>query len=340
MKKTKILAALLALSMAVISGCGSTAPASSNNVSSEAPAVSSSEAADVEYPTDTVQLIVPLKPGGDTDLNARMFAKYLEQELGKSVVVVNVEGAGGTIGMDQVKDSKPDGHSVLFFHTEAMLTEIAGLIDYKLEEGFELAGTCIVDNTTVLATHKDAPYKTLPELVEYAKANPGEVEFGMQTGGYPHLIGLALEAITQTDFNLVDVGGNAAKTTALLGHKTDVINTQYGLNQEYFKNGEFINLGLCSKERNPLMPDLMTTTEQGFAMDFNKFFFCAMPKGTPEAVVNKFTAAMKAVCENPEFIAEASRSFLTAEYKNPQETLTYANEVYENLIQYKDLFIA
>lgn len=344
MKKTKILSALLALAMTttLFAGCTKPTPAASTPDPAKSPAASTStdksEPAEVAYPTETIQIIVPLKPGGDTDLNARMLAKYMEKELGVSVIVVNVPGAGGTIGMDQVKQAKPDGHQVLFFHTEAMLTEISGLIDYKLD-AYEMAGICIVDNTTVLATHKDAPYKTLAELTEYAKANPGKVEFGMQTGGYPHLIGLALEGTADIDMNLVDVGGNADKMTALLGHKTDVINVQYGLAKDYFANGEFVNLGLCSIDRNELMPDLITATEQGYEMDFNKFFFCAMPEGTPAEIVDKFSNAMKNVCEDPAFIEEAGKSFLTSSYMNPEDAMDYANTVYDNLVQYKDLFV-
>lgn len=337
MKKVKSLILMLTFAF-LLAGCGGNGSDASAPDNSAAGAAGDSQDSG-SYPAQPIQIIVPLSPGGDTDLNARLVARYLEAELGQSVVIVNVDGAGGTIGMDQVKQAAPDGYNVLFFHTEAMLTEISGIIDYKLDEAYKMAGICIVDDTTVLATHKDSPFKTLEELEEYAKENPGVVEFGMQTGGYPNLIGLALEDKMGIDMNLVDVGGNAAKMTALLGHKTDLINIQYGLSKDHFANGEFINLGLCSLERNPLMPDIETTTEQGYEMNFNKFFFTAMPKDTPDEIVNTFSDALKKVCENPEFIAEAEKSFLTSSYFSPEDSVKYADDVYENLAQYKELFV-
>lgn len=289
------------------------------------------------YPEKSIQVVVPAGAGGDTDSNSRLFGKYLEQELGESVIIVNVKGGGGTIGMKRVLKADPDGYTALFFHGEAMIPKLAGLADYGIE-AFQMVGVGIVDDTTVLATHPDTPYKTLPELVDYARAHPGEVQFGMATGGYPHLIGVALEKIAGIDLNLVDVGGNAAKTVALKGQKIDVINTQFGLTRDYFKSGDFINLGLMSQQRNPLFDAEPTLAEQGHSVAFNKFFFFAMPKGTPDDVVQTFSAAMKRVVENAEYRAEAAKLFVTPTYMDPQQGTEYANEQYRYFSQFQDLF--
>jgi tripartite-type tricarboxylate transporter receptor subunit TctC len=218
-----------------------------------------------------------------------------------------------------------------------MIPKIAGLVDYGIE-AFDMAGICILDDTTVLATHPGMPFKTMQEFVAYAKANPGKVEFGMMTGGYPHLVGIVLEKEAGIDLNLVDVGGNAAKTVALKGRKTQVINTQYGLTLDYFKSGDFVALGLTSKERNPLFPDVPTTAEQGYPLEFNKFFFYAMPKGTPKSIIDAFSQAMKRVVENPEYQAEAAKYFVTPTYMDPARATEHAQQVYEYFSQYQDLF--
>ena len=293
-------------------------------------------AADV-YPQKPIQVIIPVGAGGDTDVNARVFGKYLEKELGQSIIVVNTKGGGGTIGMKKVLDAAPDGYTVLFYHGEAMIPKLAGLVDYGLD-AFQMVGVGIMDNTTVLATHKTSKFKTMKEFASYAKAHPGEVEFGIMTGAYPHLVGIALEAAIGTKLNLVDVGGNAEKTVALKGRKIDIINTQYGLTKDYFISGDFICLGLLSIERNPLFPDIATTKESGFPMEFNKFFFYAMPKGTPAAVVDRFSAAMKKVVANPEYKAEAAKFFITPTYMNPTDATAYANNQYKFFSQYQDLF--
>lgn len=294
--------------------------------------------AEDSYPKKPVQVVLPIAPGGDTDVNARVFSKYLQKELGQSVAIVNVDGAGGTIGMRRVKAAKPDGYTAMFFHGEAMVPKLAGLTDIGLDD-FQMVAVALVDNTTVLVTHKDTPYKNVQELADYAKSNPEEVTFGMLTGGYPHLVGVALNQALGADTTLVDVGGNAAKIVALRGKKIDVINTQYQLAKDYFQSGDFVNLGLLSQERNELIPDVPTTTEQGFPLEFNKFFFFAMPEGTPDAIVQKFSAAVKRVTENQEYREEAQKLYLTPTYMGPEQATEYAAAQYEALLQYKDLFV-
>jgi len=292
-----------------------------------------------DYPNKPIQVIVPVGAGGDTDLNARLFAKYMEKELGETVVIVNVKGGGGTIGMKRVLAADPDGYTALFFHGEAMIPKLAGLTDWGIE-AFKMVGIGVVDDTTVLATHPGMPFKTLSELIDYARKHPYEVEFGIQTGGYPHLIGVALEKVAGIELNKVDVGGNAAKTVALKGHKIDVINTQYGLTYDYFKSGDFVCLGLLSEKRNPLFPDVPTAAEQGLKMAFNKFFFYGMPKDTPDEVVNVFSAAMQRVVNNPEYQEEARRIFVTPTYMNPKDAAAYAQQQYDYFASFQDLFRA
>lgn len=294
-------------------------------------------AAGIDYPTKAVQIIVPVGAGGDTDMNARLFSKFLENELKQPIVVSNVTGGGGSIGMKRVLDSAPNGYTAIFYHTEAMIPQIAGLVNYGIES-FAMCGIGVLDNTTVLATHNAAPYKTMKEFVSYAKANPGKVEFGMMTGGYPHLVGIVLAQVAGINMNIVDVGGNAAKTVALKGKKTDVINTQYGLTKDFFTSGDFVCLGLASEERNPLMPSIPTTKEQGYPLVFSKFFFFGMPKATPPEIVNKFSAAMKKVVENPEYQAQAAKIYVTPKYMDPAAATAYAKETYTYLAKYQDLF--
>lgn len=292
------------------------------------------------YPNDAIQMIVPVKAGGDTDANARLLSQYMEKELGVSMPVVNVAGSSGTVGMEQVKSAEPDGYTCLFFHTEAMLPEIADLIDYQLD-AFKMAGVCLQANTTLLVTHKDSGFSTLPEFLEQAKANPGKIEFGMAVGGYPQLVGLALEKEAGIDLNLVDIGGNADKIAALAGHNTDIINVEYALVKDYIATGEFVPLALLSAERNPLFDDIPTAKEQGLDMEFGKFFFAAFPKDTPDEIVNTFSTAMEKVVANEDFVKAAEDSYaLTPVYMNPEEATKYAQEVYEKLNSYKDLFIA
>ena len=291
-----------------------------------------------DYPEGDIQIVVPVGAGGDTDANARLLAKFMEEELDVALPVVNIKGGSGTLGMEEVRNSEPDGYTALFFHAEAMLPKIAGLYDYNLDD-FKLAGVCLQANTTLLITHNDSGFTTLDEFLEAAKANPGTIEYGMAVGGYPQLIGLALEAEAGIDLNLVDIGGNAEKIAALAGHQTDIINVEYALVKDYIATGEFIPLALLSPERNPLFDDIPTADEQGLNMEFGKFFFVAFPKETPDDVITVFTEAMEKAVANEEFVKAAEESYaLTAIYMNPEEATEYAKGVEENLNKYAELF--
>ena len=152
------------------------------------------------------------------------------------------------------------------------------------------------------------------------------------------MVGIALQQIAGIELNLIDVGGNAAKTVALKGHKINVINTQYGLTKDYFTSGDFVALALLSESRNSTFDTVPTAKEQGFNLVFDKFFFYAMPKGTPKAIVDKFSAAMKKVVANPEYQAEAAKFFVKPTYMSPEEATAYVRKQYDFFAQYQDLF--
>ena len=326
MKKALAVIMSAVMALGLLTGCAGSGSASGGKAEAK------------KYPTGDIQIVVPVGAGGDTDANARLMAQYVEKELGVAVPIVNVKGSSGTVGMEQVRTAEPDGYEALFFHTEAMLPKIAGLYDYTIDD-FKIAGVCLQANTTLLITHNESGFKTLQEFIDQAKANPGKIEYGMAVGGYPQLVGLALEKEAGIDLNLVDIGGNADKIAALAGHNTDIINVEYALVKDYIATGEFIPLALLSAERNPLFNDIPTAKEQGLNMEFGKFFFTAFPKDTPDDIVNTFSEAMKKTVENPDFVKAAQDSYaLTPVYMNPADATAYAKSVQENLLKYADLF--
>jgi len=325
LKKFVALGLLAMLAATSLTGCGG--------------AGSKNGGKDKKYPTSAIQMIVPVAAGGDTDAMARLLSKYMEKELKVALPVVNVAGSSGTIGMDQVRTAKPDGYNCVFYHVEALLPKIAGLTQYQLDS-FKVAGVCLKGNTALLVTHNATPYKTLPELIKYAKANPGKVEYGISVGGFPNLVGLAFEKQAGINLKLVDIGGNGPKIAALAGHNTDVINVEYFLIKDYIKTGEFIPLALLADKRNPLFKDIPTAKELGLNnMEFGKFFFVAFPKDTPDDIVNTFSAAMKKVVENPEYVKQAETTYaLTPTYMNPADATNYAQEVFKQLSVYQNDF--
>jgi tripartite-type tricarboxylate transporter receptor subunit TctC len=293
-----------------------------------------------KYPVKPVQVIVPAGAGGDTDLNCRILGKYMEKELGQPYVVVNVGGAGGTLGSRRVKDAPADGYTVLFYHPSMLLNKMMGLVDYTFSD-FEMGGLAVIDETNAFVGNAKAPYNDLKEMADYMKQNPGKVTFATEVGAFTHLHALAFQDAAGVEFNIVDVGAAAAKVTALLGRQIDVIGTQYGLVKDYITKGDFKSFGILSDNRNPLFPNEKTAKEVGINVSFTKFFFYSFPKGTPKEVIDTFTAALKRVVENPEYQKEAKEKLLVRPtYMTPAATLEFLKGEEAKFMKYQDKLTA
>ncbi|HZG73164.1 MAG TPA: tripartite tricarboxylate transporter substrate-binding protein, partial [Chondromyces sp.] len=168
------------------------------------------------YPEKPIEIIVPAGAGGDTDLNTRIMAKHLEKELGTSVIVSNVTGAGGTTGTQKVMDSKADGYTALAFHNSMLLNNIYGLANYTYSD-FKIAGISVVDRSNTFVTTKDSKFKDIKSLIEYAKKNPKKVTVATEVGSMTYIQMLQFQQQAGVEFNIVDVGGASDKITALLG---------------------------------------------------------------------------------------------------------------------------
>ncbi len=292
------------------------------------------------YPSKPIQVIVPAGAGGDTDGNSRILAKYLEKELDTSVVVVNVGGAGGTLGSRKVKDSAPDGYTVLFFHPSMLLNKLMGMVDYTARD-FENAGLAVLDQTNVFVANAEAPFNNMKDVQKILQANPRSLKFATEAGAFTHLQVLAYSDAADIELNIVDIGGAAKKTAALLGKQIDIIGTQYGLVKDYIAKGQFKALGVLSENRNPQFPDVPTFMEQGFDIAFSKFFFYSFPPGTPQAIVTKFTQALERVVNNPEYVKEANGKLLVdPTYMPPQKALEYINKQEDVFNSYKEMILS
>lgn len=275
-----------------------------------------------DYPTKPIEIVVPAGAGGDTDLNTRIMAKYLEKELGTTMVITNVNGAGGTTGTKKVLDAKPDGYTVLSFHNSTLISKILGLADYTFTD-FEVAGMGAMDKGNAFIISNDSEFQNLDDLIAFALENPEKVNVATEVGSFTHLQLLAFEEITGTKFNIVDVGGASDKITALLGGRIDIIPTQVGLVNSYIESGDFRALGIMSEERLKAAPDVLTFKEQGVDLVMDKFFFWGFPEDTPEEIVETFTNALEKVVANEEYQNEIGKSMVEPVYLNPTE----ANEL-------------
>jgi tripartite-type tricarboxylate transporter receptor subunit TctC len=329
--KKKVLALIVAagMLMAIFGGCsgGSGSGDQNDDVGSN-------------YPNKPIQIIVPVPAGGDTDYNARVLAEYVSKYIGQPVVVTNVEGGGTVTGMQQILDGNPDGYSLVVNGTDVFVPNMLGNTEVTLDS-FKTAGISLIDNTTVLAVHKDSGFTQLPELVEASKANPQGLEYGMKIGATNNICGIAMGTQWGAEFKNVDVGNNAAKMTALLAKQTDVININYSLAKDYFTTGEFVPLVLLGSEKNQALPELPLAEDFGMEnLDYSKFFWLGMHPETPDEIVKIFSDALKKACEDPEYIEKMEANYLTVKFMEPQEAHQFALNFYEEtMLPFKEDFV-
>jgi len=245
------------------------------------------------WPKKTIQVIVPFNPGGDTDFNARAYATRLGEILGQNVVIVNMAGNGGATGATQVKNAAPDGYTVLFYHTALLVNELSGTTNFGIE-AFEFAAVAAKNPGNVIAVSANSPYKTLKDLIEASKTASPQLTFAANMGATTYVQGTMLNKVG-AKMNLVDFGGSSERIAALLGGHVTAIPNPLGPSIPYLESGEWRALALLEEERNPIYPNVPTAIEQGYDIANPIYYFFAFPKGTDQAIVNKFADALETI---------------------------------------------
>lgn len=293
-----------------------------------------STSAQAAWPEKAIQIIVPFGAGGDTDYNARTYAKYLKPLLGTSLAVVNVTGGGGSIGARKAKDAAPDGYTVLFFHDALMVNTATGVADFSWRD-FELVAIVGQDAGTTICVQSKSKWKTLKELVTDSAAHPKEISIAGNIGATTYL---AAQLLNQQggSFNIVNHGGAAARVTALLGGHVDVIQNPLGTVKGYIESGDFRPLAVQTQERNPFAPNIPTLKEEGYNIYFQYRYYFLFPKGTPKAIVEKFGAAVEKVVTTKEYATDISKFLQTPIFAKGEKAIKLMEEQ-EALVNSVDL---
>lgn len=273
-----------------------------------------------DWPKKNVQIVLPYNAGGDTDIYARLIAKYLKEELGRNFVIINMPGGSGVIASKYVMAQKPDGYTILFNHTASLVQEVTGIADFSYSDAFENAGTVVSDTTYTLVCRKDSGWKNLEDMIAHAKANPEKVTYSQVYGSATHLVSVQMEDTMGIKMKKLDVGSAAAdRTAAFMGGQVDLLVANYLNIRDYIETGDFIPLGVCAPERVPGI-DVPTLTEQGYKVTNRKLYEAKLPKGTDPAIVQKLTASLEKITQIPEFQAELAKFFAQPFYRSPERT--------------------
>lgn len=343
MKKNLISVLLCAaMTAGALAGCSgqktaetaaTTAAAAAATTQAAAEGKEEAAAEDIAWPENPIQIIVGANAGGGIDTAARLIAKYMEPELGQPVVVSNVAGGAGSIAATQVKESKPDGYTMLVCHEALLTNKISGVTEFDYD-GFASGGIPFKVYTTCLLSKK---YKTFDELIEAAKANPGTVKFGTELATNDTAIIAMVEDEFDVQYQLVDAGAVSDQIAAMMGDHIDFMKAPVGLVKDYVASGDFNLLAFFNEERNEDYPDVPTMKELGVDFVVDKFFFCGFPKDTDQAIINKYSEALKRVCENPDFLADAKNVNYAVEYVAPEDTAEYFETCKIRLQEYQDI---
>ena len=258
------------------------------------------------YPNKPIRLVVPFPPGGSLDVVARAVGAKLSEAWGQPVVIDNRPGAGGNIGADLVAKSPPDGYTILegALSTHAVNVTLYGKLPYDPIKDFApISLVAITPNVLVL--NPAAPFNTVPELIAYAKANPGKLSFGSGSNGSAgHLAGELFKTDAHIDMVHIPYKGGAPALQALLAGDTQLMFDNLANSMQQVKAGKLKAIAVTTAKRSPLVPDLPTLSETGVpGFDIYTWWGFMAPAGTPKEIIAKWNTEVTRILNTPEMKA-------------------------------------
>ncbi len=255
------------------------------------------------YPSRPLRVIVPQPPGGGFDFVARALGERLSKQIGQSVVVENKPGSGTLVGTDAAAKADPDGYTLLMGSVSNIALNM-GLYDklsYDSLRDFEPVGLAVSYSYTLMA-RKDLPFNTLQDVVAYAKANPGKLNYASAgNGSGQHVLAAALWHLAGVNLTHIPYKGAQAAYQDLLGGRVDLFFDLSSTARGQVQAGTVKALALSGAERNPMHPEVPTILESGVApLDLESWFGYFVPSKTPAAVQERLRSELSKVIAQPE----------------------------------------
>jgi tripartite-type tricarboxylate transporter receptor subunit TctC len=331
----------------LLAGCGQAAPAPASTTSpaaptkaaepakaaAAAPTAGSASAAPtkapeaaakkVEYPEKgkPINFIVTWAPGAGADISGRALASAMERQLGVPIPIINDGAASTQSGLTKIAAAKPDGYTI---GQSSLPTNITTYLDpargavYTRKSFQTIAG--YVTNSVAIAVKADSPYKTLQDLVDDAKARPGQVKMGssgiMAIG---HLMTLMFEKAAGIQFQMVQFPGNEGGMAAILGGHVDAFATGTLAFMPQVTSGDLRILATSDHQRDEILPNVKTFEEQGCKVYLTNRFGMVAPAGTPMEIVNKLSSSVKAALQDEDVKKRLAGLSLTPAYLDPEQ---------------------
>ena len=274
------------------------------------------------YPSKPVRLIVPFPAGGPADIFGRGLAQGMSENLGQPVIVENVGGVGGVLGVDRAAKASPDGYTLAL--NSASTVSIApyslSKMPYDVKKDLALI-TVVVRVPEVLAVHPSLPAKDLAQLIAYARANPGKVNFGSAgSGSITHLAGELLKAEAKVDMVHIPYKGAAPAVTDLLSGQVQMGIFDVPILLGHIRAGKLKALAITSAKRAQTLPDVPTTAELGYPnVTSDNWYGLVAAAGTPADVRKRIHAAATAALRSPALIEQYAKVSGVASPGTPED---------------------
>lgn len=343
--KKRVLATVLASAMVMgLAGCGASGSTSTTAAPTATTAAAAGEtqaasgdtqapaetAATTWKPTTTISIVVPAGAGGNTDLSARVFAQYGKALTGADFIVVNANGAAGSVAANQVLSAAADGHTFLYGHNLVNVANIAGVTDYNYS-AFKLGPTFAKDPAQQLYVNPNK-YADMNAFIEAAKANPGKLQACTEVGAYTYYELLEFEKVAGIDLDLVDVGSNSDKIAAMLSGQVDLMPGAYINCKDYLEAGQFACIGAPTEERYDLIKDIPTLKEQGIDLvypdcDFSFYF----PKDTADEVIVWYENLVQQMLSDPTAVEGLAKVEMMPYYLSAADSAKNDEQIYNTI---------
>jgi tripartite-type tricarboxylate transporter receptor subunit TctC len=252
------------------------------------------------YPARQIRLIIGYPPGGSADITARLMAQWLGERLGQSIIVESRPGGGTNIATEAVVNAPPDGYTLLLV---APANAINATLYEKLNHVFlrdiaPVAGFIRFPNVVVV--NNDVPVKTIPELIEYAKANPGKLNMASSGNGSTiHMSGELFKMMTGTNMVHVPYRGGALALTDMIAGQVQVMFDNIPTAMEFVRGGKLRGLAVTGAARSETLPELPTVADFLPGYEATSWYGLGAPKGTPADVIEKLNREVNAILADP-----------------------------------------
>jgi tripartite-type tricarboxylate transporter receptor subunit TctC len=286
-------------------------------------ATGASLAAAQSYPTRLIKLVVPSPAGGPHEVVVRVLAERMASLLGQPVIVENLPGgAAGTVGTKAVTGAAPDGHTLLFSAPNALVVAPAIYKNLGYDPARDLAPVAtIFSSPQMLVVNPALPVASLAQLVAYAKAHPGKINFASPGyGTQPHLLGEMLKQMASVDMLHVPYRGAAAPIADLLAGQVQLMFETIPLLVAHIDAGKLRPLAVADHARSPRLPAVPTTVESGFPrLQATLWVGVLAPAGTPAVVVSRLNATINEILRSPDLHASLAKLSAVPKIGSPQD---------------------